>query len=969
MIAAGFVVLGFAVVSAGTVANAATTDGSVTVVVARDFSGDGLYRTTDPDVAGITITMTDGANTLTGTTDATGTVTFAPSATLADPAPYRVQVQPLPSSLSYLQAAPAANNTNPNHFSSFTSFVNPSSGTNITLHIGLWDPADYIQTDARVVVPVDSSWAANNSGLGTSTTALLSEPNAVANSPVLLANQVAIGNTFGAAYDRTTNRVFTAAFAKVYAPYGPGGAGAIYVTQLDATGHPTSTAQLATVANVGPGGSNTPTAHNTNVSADSAFFSVPGTESLGGMAISDDNSTLYVVNLGAKTLVSFPISNPSAQTSVAIPDPGCSGGAWRPMGVAVHNGTPYVGGTCDASTSGSRDDLQAVLYSYNGSTFSTVLSHGLSDLRGHASNSDSATNRNDDIDTHWNSWISTYADSSFNRSSGTLVTRPQPELASFAFDSDGSIVLGFRDRTGDQTGNNAFTSTGVQRTGSTGGDLLRACSNGSGGFVWDGSTGCPSHNNGLAGAASNSCAEPATVLEFYPTECSPAITPQQEAAQGSVVVSPQLGQITSTYLDPDSVTFSDGLGFFSTDGSVGPGLSAADATSRSLEVVPASNGFGKANGLGAIAVLADNAPVQIGNRVWYDTDKNGIQNAGEPSLPGVTVKLHDGGSTGPVVATTTTDGNGEYYFGGAGAAYQLITGHDYTVEFDVSTADTSVLPSPFNGVPASELVFTAALQGSPVLDSNVTPPTTGTLTDGFAAVTAPATPGTVNHTIDAGVVLPQQTPPSTPVTTVTATETTTATTTTTATVTNTVPTTITATVPTTTTETVTATVPTTSTATVTQTVPTTVTATVPTTVTNTVTNTATTTATTTATATVTQTVTPTTSTSSGTTTGGGGGPTTSSGGGGTTGGGGAGGGTTGGGGAGGGAGGAGASGGNGAEGVATGGANGAEGIAINTGGPKTPHGPDAALILLGTALIATGTALGYLAVRRRPKHS
>lgn len=53
--------------------------------------------------------------------------------------------------------------------------------------------------------------------------------------------------------------------------------------------------------------------------------------------------------------------------------------------------------------------------------------------------------------------------------------------------------------------------------------------------------------------------------------------------------------------------------------------------------------------------------VRIGNFIWNDTNKNGIQDAGEPGIQGVTVNIYD--STGTVlIATVKTDGNGAYYF-------------------------------------------------------------------------------------------------------------------------------------------------------------------------------------------------------------------------------------------------------------------------------------------------------------------
>ena len=46
--------------------------------------------------------------------------------------------------------------------------------------------------------------------------------------------------------------------------------------------------------------------------------------------------------------------------------------------------------------------------------------------------------------------------------------------------------------------------------------------------------------------------------------------------------------------------------------------------------------------------------------VWHDMDEDGIQDSGEPGIPGVTVTLFDG--NGNQVAQTTTDTNGQYIF-------------------------------------------------------------------------------------------------------------------------------------------------------------------------------------------------------------------------------------------------------------------------------------------------------------------
>ncbi len=55
----------------------------------------------------------------------------------------------------------------------------------------------------------------------------------------------------------------------------------------------------------------------------------------------------------------------------------------------------------------------------------------------------------------------------------------------------------------------------------------------------------------------------------------------------------------------------------------------------------------------------------VGNKVWDDINKNGIQDPNEPGVAGVTVNLWTGDATGPLVKTaysTITDANGEYIF-------------------------------------------------------------------------------------------------------------------------------------------------------------------------------------------------------------------------------------------------------------------------------------------------------------------
>lgn len=53
-------------------------------------------------------------------------------------------------------------------------------------------------------------------------------------------------------------------------------------------------------------------------------------------------------------------------------------------------------------------------------------------------------------------------------------------------------------------------------------------------------------------------------------------------------------------------------------------------------------------------------PYLIGDTVWLDEDGDGVQDPGEPGIPGVRVELTD--DYGNLIATTITDGNGNYSF-------------------------------------------------------------------------------------------------------------------------------------------------------------------------------------------------------------------------------------------------------------------------------------------------------------------
>ena len=111
----------------------------------------------------------------------------------------------------------------------------------------------------------------------------------------------------------------------------------------------------------------------------------------------------------------------------------------------------------------------------------------------------------------------------------------------------------------------------------------------------------------------------------------------------------------------------------------------------------------------------------VGDKVWNDLNNNGIQDAGEPGIPGVTVTLYAANGT-TVIATTTTDALGNYLFANLNSGSYVVG---------------------FSGLPAG-YVFSPKDAGSD--DSKDSDADAGT------GKTAPFTlaPGEINLTIDAG---------------------------------------------------------------------------------------------------------------------------------------------------------------------------------------------------------------------------
>ncbi|MDT2732761.1 SdrD B-like domain-containing protein, partial [Streptococcus parauberis] len=103
-------------------------------------------------------------------------------------------------------------------------------------------------------------------------------------------------------------------------------------------------------------------------------------------------------------------------------------------------------------------------------------------------------------------------------------------------------------------------------------------------------------------------------------------------------------------------------------------------------------------------------PHTIGDTVWEDTNKDGVQDSNEPGIPGVTVTITKPDGT---TETTTTDSNGHYEFPG-------LPDGTYTIDFETPTGYTPTTPNNGDSTTDSNgthVVVVVNGQDNPTIDS------------------------------------------------------------------------------------------------------------------------------------------------------------------------------------------------------------------------------------------------------------
>ena len=593
--------------------------------------------------------------------------------------------------------------------------------------------------------------------------------------PTHLASASEIGAVWGVAYLRAEKKVLTAANIKRHTGLGTLGTGGIYITDIAAaTSSPFFDFQADLNVPTGADPHSGLNPDKSQVSTDPGSMTALGRIGLGGIELSDDSKTLYAVNMFDRKLYGVFIDAPARKPgpgdvkSWTIDGSGCPNGDFRPWAVYSYRKRVYVGGVCSGENQTSRISqyssstaalaatlpdtagLKAIIMRIDprqgsGATFQTVLSFPLTFPRGAADLTDNCAQFK-----YWLPWTSEFPLSCNN--GGQFVMWPQPMLTDLAFDDNGDMVIGMLDRFGHLAGIQNHNPAGQgSYDGFTSGDLLRASlqnadysvykleSNGSVGGRTAGTNVMP--GSGVAVSPPYTPTSGTQVIggvgnnqgpgggEFYFNDKwyfnAAGRVAHDEVTNGSIMIRPGSDETIVSAFDPITDVYqSGGIKVMSN-------LNGTGRRDYALYGFNTPGTFGKVSGLGDGKILCDLPGIEIGNRVWYDDNRDGIQDAYEPGIDGVFLALFDmsDGGTGTQVASTTSANSGQYSFNNSNVPTGIKFNRQYQVRMSMAqlTGLTLAASKPSGGArrAASQAFLlspraSGTAVGSPTRDSDAT---------------------------------------------------------------------------------------------------------------------------------------------------------------------------------------------------------------------------------------------------------
>ncbi len=763
------------------IAYAGVATAQITGTVFRDYNGNGTKQPGEPGREGIIVKFYSNA-TLPAkdqflgqtTTNSSGNYSFNPPVY-----PVRIEFE-IPTGLCNLSPTqdfsgvfgnlygtavqfadgPGVHNFVISYPADYSTEVNPRSFTTV---YGNGNPLDLNGTLHRQPAVVrfryrNSGYAAN-SGRGLSS-GLPYDTCAV---------QRQVGSTWGMAISRQAGKVWVAAVLRRHAGMGPLGPGGIY--WFDANGPFNHNANLKfidfdsdlgipTSDETNPYtkaltsnspcsnevffspvvGSNTDRGLSGNASlsnADPAAWDQVGKVSFGDLDISEDGRYLYIVNLYDRKLYEIDLQDPfnpqiptPAQVkSFIIPSP-CGGdntpsGQHRPWGLKVSRGRVFVGVVCSASNNDG-----------------TPTGTNAANMTGNIYELDLATN------TWSGSPILTWNFSYRNSDKPWLPWRRRwwvdgyevngtPVISDLELDANGNFIIGIMDRHGSQAGHVNANLCGV-------------C--------------CPDNiamvGDILKGARNQNVAQCTYTISFNP-EFYDDNEIHTESSMGALSVhyTAEFDGTLSTYMDPIDI-YSFGVTLF--NNANGSRVLTPDANNNNEEgyeiiyATPSNDGpFGKANTMGDLETWNNSIPaIEIGNLVWLDVDKDGIQDGDEPGIAGVIMELLD--ANGNVIATTTTNATGGYYFNMTNVVDTIGPSKpNYLGPQAYTNYMVRISPTQFTGGVGIGIIggYTLTLANQSGTGGNDVSDSDAQLSGGIAKINlTTGAPGETNHTYDFGLI-------------------------------------------------------------------------------------------------------------------------------------------------------------------------------------------------------------------------
>ena len=741
--------------------------GQITGRAFLDFNSDGLFDPSathsndgsgtyvgraDVGVAGVSVTVFDSTNIAQGstTTGADGTYTLSATGTGG----YRLEFSNAPAGVNFgpqgagsataVQFVPDGNSNNRN-VSLTTTQGTADNPLIITNEYRVGDQTGTLPRGSRLGSDDYSQSTAIISFPYSAGTTSQSDAGAVAqpDTHALAVQARYVGTTWGLAENTRTDTILAAAYTKKHAGYGPNGPGAIYTFGTTGT-----TATLWIDLGAATVGGNFRAGYTTNddyfSDSGNTGWDAVGKTSFGGLAINDAGTEVYVMNLADRRLYTIQVNadgSAGAVTSILIPLPGNATGDLangnrgdvRPFAVEYRDGLVYVGLVNSAESTQNRDDLRGYVYTYNpvtGQWSNRSVINESATVDGFALNYSRGTSFAGSDD--FRAWSPTFrnVNGDFDPATNNGVKYPQPILSAIAFGNSGNLILGIRDRGGDQLGNQVPSDPSLPNQldlGVSAGDILKTTNNGNGTFTLE--------NNASAGGATTGGANTNQGPgggEFYYQD-NYQVGTHNEVQSGAVAHVDGFPDVITTVFDPLrlGVTKTAGIRWYD---------NATGTVSKAYQIYDnsAAGTFGKATGLGDLLVVEPPTGLEIGNRVWNDANANGRQDAGESGISGVQVILS---LNGAAFATATTDANGEYYFSSNAGA----TTTNKVFGLNLAQAGNYSLVIPVSQGPIAGLTLTSTDINGNSEDQR---------DSDFAANGVLALPalvaGTSNHTFDAG---------------------------------------------------------------------------------------------------------------------------------------------------------------------------------------------------------------------------